>query len=165
MHPYDTGVWERLGRQSTVKVKMVSSASHPAEAVTLKNKGTMELALESWNSSMQQTWETGTGIARLQILVQYKKLQQKNGWSPSPPNKAYKNLFYKKKKKKRTPPLKWVFMHKKTLSAPAWFLFHPSLFKFLRQMNHQKHFQPRFDCKTIAFLEEITHCVGLDGFL
>lgn len=71
---------------------MASHPSHPAEAVTLKNKGLK--ALESWNSAMQQMWEAGTGIARLQIFVPHKKLQQKNGWSPSLPNKASKNFFF-----------------------------------------------------------------------
>lgn len=43
---------------------MASHPSHPAEEVTIKNIGIMELALESWNSAMQQTWEAGTGIAK-----------------------------------------------------------------------------------------------------
>lgn len=71
---------------------MASHPSHPAEAVTLENRGIM--ALELWSSAMQQVWEEGTGVVRLQILVPHKKLQQKNGWSPSLPNKGYKNFFF-----------------------------------------------------------------------
>lgn len=78
---------------------MASPPSHPAEVVTLESKGPKTQDSERWHSSaVRQAWEAGTGMARLQILVPHEKMQQKNGWSPSLPNKAYKNNPFPNKK-------------------------------------------------------------------